>query len=127
MILGPAMARLGSPLPKKLVKALGGGNIQRAALPTHIHRSQLLMPPPLLCGPQNAFSRRLTSPSGRIISICEDRPTLFWNSFPVSAKKSVVYLSGVSPAFPSYFTRTLDKLCLDKTYPLTAVENNCNQ
>lgn len=124
MVLSPTMARLGAPLPKELVSALGGGNLQRATLPTHIHRSELLIPPPLPCGPKaDVFIRRAKAPMGRIISTRKDRPVLSWKSFPVNAKKKVFFLSAVSPSLPSYFTQTLEKLGLDSTYPLTAVEN----
>ncbi|VDM17110.1 unnamed protein product [Hydatigera taeniaeformis] len=124
MVLSPTMARLGAPLPKELVKALGRKDLQRATLPTHIHRSELLIPPPLLCGPKgDAFTRRAKEPMGCIISTRKDKPVLSWKSFPVNAKKSVFFLSAVLPSLPSYFIRTLEELGLDSTYPFTVVEN----
>ncbi|VDK21299.1 unnamed protein product [Taenia asiatica] len=125
MVLSPTMARLGTPLPKELVSALGGGSLQRAALPTHIHRSELLIPPPLPCGPkEDIFTRRAKGPMGCIISTQKDRPVLSWKSFPVNAKKNVFFLSAVSPSLPPYFMQTLQKLGLNSTHPLTAVENS---
>ena len=125
MILGPTMARLGAPLPRELIKALGGGNIKRSTLPTHIHRSKLLIPPPLpLRG--DVFAKRLSRPRGCIVNTQPAKPTLHWHSISVSAKKKAVYLAGVSPTLPSYFTRTLEKLGLIKTNLLTAVESNSN-
>lgn len=119
------MARLGAPLPKELVNALGEGNLERATLPTHIHRTELLIPPPLPCGPnKDIFTLRAKGPMGFIINTQKDRPILSWKSFPVNAERSVFFLSAVSPSLPPYFIRTLKKLGLNSTYPFIAVENS---
>ncbi|KAL5109552.1 hypothetical protein TcWFU_010091 [Taenia crassiceps] len=124
MVLSPTMARLGVPLPKELVSALGGGNLQRATLPTHIYRSQLLIPPPLPPGPKkDIFTRKAKGPMGCIISTQKNRPVLLWKSFPFNAKRDVFFLSALSPSLPPYFIQTLKKLGLT-SYPRTDVEDS---
>ncbi|VDD74171.1 unnamed protein product, partial [Mesocestoides corti] len=122
MVLPPAMARLGAPLPADLVRALGGGKLQRAMIPTHIHRTELLLPFPLRFGPEHRFSRRVKAPRGRLVNAGGGVPLLSWKSFPVSEKANVLFLSALSPSLPSYFTRTLGKIGLDSTYPYAAPE-----
>ncbi|VDO02186.1 unnamed protein product [Rodentolepis nana] len=122
MVLPPTMAKLGAPIPTELLKILGVKNLPRAVIPTHIHRSQLLLPIPLSTSlKEEVFSRRHRNPFGQIISTHENSPILSWKTYPASTKKSVCFLSAVSPSLPSYFVRTLEKLGLSTEYPLKAL------
>ncbi|KAM7535817.1 hypothetical protein Aperf_G00000092045 [Anoplocephala perfoliata] len=114
MVLPPTMAKLGEPVPAELLKIFGLGNLLRSALPTHIHRSQLLIPSPIPGLPEGGtFSRHLRKPLGRIFNTQRDIPILSWKKFPVNEEKNVFFLSATSYTLPQYFIRTLEKLGLD--------------
>lgn len=128
MVLPPAMAKLEAPIPTELLKIFGVKNIPRAAIPTHIHRSQLLIPSPLSTSSKvEMFSRRHQSPFGRIFNTQEGSPILSWKTYPANEKKNVCFLSAASPSLPSYFVRTLEKLGLSTEYPLKTVTKGSDQ
>ncbi|VDL11712.1 unnamed protein product [Hymenolepis diminuta] len=127
MVLPPAMAKLGAPIRTELLKIFGVKNIPRAAIPTHIHRSQLLIPSPLSTSSKvEMFSRRHQSPFGWIFNTQEGSPILSWKTYPANEKKNVCFLSAASPSLPSYFVRTLEKLGLSTEYPLKTVRKGSN-
>ncbi|KAM3176777.1 hypothetical protein ACTXT7_005845 [Hymenolepis weldensis] len=128
MVLPPAMAKLGAPIPIELLKIFGVKNIPRAAIPTHIHRSQLLIPLPLSTSSKvEIFSRRHQRPFGWIFNTQECSPILSWKTYPANENKNVCFLSAASPSLPSYFVRTLEKLGLSTEYPLKAVTEGSHQ
>nr|CDS29260.1 soluble guanylate cyclase gcy [Hymenolepis microstoma] len=119
MVLPPAMAKLGAPIPTEQLKIFGVKNLPRAAIPTHIHRSQLLLPIPLSTSfKAEVFSRRHQSSLGRIFSTHENLPILSWKTYPAGEEKNVCFLSAISSSLPSYFVQTLEKLGLSTEYPL---------